>query len=206
MTFRSIVLVIVAAAVMTAGALAGTAAKNPLKLALQASDMPANLSGFRPRPLLQDPATVAILGVPGVRAADYTYSWPADPKVNDPAAAEKWLLQGTVFVAPDPRRARDLFARGSRPGPAYGTGFFGDVPGGNHAKVGLPSYGEKQTAVYVRRFRCCGPQAIVFVLKGAVVWQLRIAPVSLKWNVTKTQVLTELKKYALKQKARVGSG
>ena len=191
-------------------ALAGSDAKSPLKLALQASDLPANLYtlGVKPRPLLQDPATTAILGVPGVRAADYAYSYPADPSHKGflGSSPKEWRLEGTVFVAPSPVKARDLFRRGTV-GP-YRTGFFSDVPGvpKDHVNVSLPSYGQRQTAVFVRRFPTVGPQAILFVLKGSVVWQLRVQTVSRQWNPPRATVLAELKKYASKQKVRVGNG
>jgi hypothetical protein len=210
MRHRLITLVSLAAVVAASAALAANRAKNPLQLALQPSGLPANLYtgilGKKPRPQLQDPADTEILGVAGVRAADYGYVYPADPSVKGTlgSSPKEWRLEGTVFVAPNPGKARDLFQLGK----PFGTGFFSDVPGAmkDHETISLPSYGQAQTAAFVHPFPTVGPQAILFVLKGSVVWQLRLQTVSLKWKPAKTQVLAELKKYALKQKARVGSG
>src|SRR4051812_24171848 len=89
------------AAATTAGAGAGRL--DPLRLALHRPDMPKSVEkSFLPSPSAMNPADVAILGVPGTRAAHYSYTWPAGGTVNVPALGptpKEWHLEGTVFVA-----------------------------------------------------------------------------------------------------------
>jgi hypothetical protein len=206
MLSRTIVLAVAVAMALAAGALAATAAKDPLKLALKASDMPANVyrnGGTPPHPNREDADDVAILGVKGTRAAEYGYLWPADPsdKGSFGTSNKVWTLEGAVYVAPNRAGARKLFAYGKQSG-----GFFLESDPQNPTLKGLPSYGDEQFAQELARKPAWGPLALVLVRKGAVVWQMRIRTDGRKWNPTKAQMLTQLKKYALKQKVRVGSG
>ena len=47
---------------------------------------------------------------------------------------------------------------------------------------------------------------MVFVRKGAVVWQLRVATIPLQFQATEAQMVAVLETYAAKQKSRVGTG
>jgi hypothetical protein len=207
MCIRTLVLSTLTAVTLCSTGLAAPAAKSPIKLALQASDMPANLHKSilaPPKPTAASAAELAPLGVKGLKGAHYKYTWPADPKATGflGSSDKEWSLGGDVFVAPDPAGARKLFELGKR----ARVGFFADFPGSaqDHVKLKLPAYGEAQFGLFTAHR--AGAQAIVFVRKGSVVWQMRIQPVSAKWKVTQAQLVAELRRYALKQKARVGSG
>lgn len=188
-----------ALAVLVAAA-AALAAPDPLRLALQKSDFPAGVHGSTAR----SPASgVRAFGIAGLKAANLTFSWPAGGTVNTSLgpADKEWLLVGDVFVAPNEAGARKLFELGKRAG-----GFFSDVAGlPQYVTSGLPRYGDEQLA-YTWTQRATGLHAVLVVRKKAVVWQLMVGPVPRQWRVTKTQVLHELQTYALKEKARVGSG
>jgi hypothetical protein len=186
---------------------AGATAKNPaLRLALQRKDMPANVEGgplgpVGPRETDQD--SLDVLGT-GLKGADYFYKWPAGGTVNAPglgAIDKEWRVSGDVVVAPSVAAARKLFAGGK----AAQTGFFSDFPTDEDATpLRLPSYGEEQLALLGKD--ADGPEAMVFVRKGLVVWELRVGHSPSKWAVTKAQVVGLLETYAKKQKARVGAG
>ena len=67
--------------------------------------------------------------------------------------------------------------------------------------VQVPSYGDEQAALL-------NPDPIgvsLVVRKGAVVWQLGVGPAGVL-VMTRAQVLADLRKYAAKQKRRVGAG
>src|SRR5262249_38876483 len=132
----------------------------------------------------------------GLKGADYSYTWPAVGS----SLEKQWHLTGEVFVAPNVGAATKLFADGK----AAGHGFFADF-GTEHAKpLPLPSYGDQQLALIAPD--AGGPQAMVFVRRGAVVWELRIGHSSPSWKVTQAQVVEMLKTYATEQKKRVGAG
>jgi hypothetical protein len=198
--FRIALLILVTALVAAASALAIAAAPDPRRLALQKSDFPASAHGG----LQRSPASgLQWFGVRGLKAADFSFTWPAGGSVNTPAGPfdKEWHLEGDVFVAPAEAGARKLFQMGK------GTnGLFADVAGEpRHITSGLPRYGDEQLA-YFWTHRLTGLHGVLFVRKEAVVWQLMVGPVPVQWRVTRTQVLRELKAYALKQKRRVGSG
>src|SRR5262245_56536702 len=93
------------AAGLAAAAHAWSGALNPVKLALQHSDLPSNVEGTilgpaHPTPMSQ--YSLRVLG-PGLKGADYSYTWPAGGTVDVPglgATAKEWHLSGEVFVAP----------------------------------------------------------------------------------------------------------
>jgi hypothetical protein len=206
MRSRRTVVAYLAAASLAVTALAAAASPSPLALALHLSDLPANVEkppAWSPSPSLEKPADVAILGVKGTTAAGYGYTWPAGGTVDlaglGPTPKE-WHLTGTVFVAPGLAGARRLYDYGK----AAQHGFFSDFDTDGATSLKPPSLGDAQFGLLGRD--AGGPQAMVFVRKGSVVWQLRIGHSPSKWTVTKAQVLAQLKTFAAKQKARVAGG
>jgi len=203
---KTTVVAFVAAATVATAPLAAVSAQDPLKLALQRSDMPpttVKAPVFNPSPHRDNPADLAILGVPKVTGASYSYTWPAGGQVNLPGlgpADKEWYLTGSVYLAPTQAAARMLFRYGQQ----AQHGFFADFPTDGSTKLTLPAYGDQQFALLGKD--AGGPQAMVFARKRSVVWELRIGHGPPKWTLTKAQVLAQLKTYAAKQKARIGRG
>ncbi len=208
MRLPSILLTTLAATAFAATALAASGVADPLRLALQRADMPPTTRtslGSPSRPARMDPYALGPLGVRGLKGALYAYTWPAGGTVGSSfGPVEKdWFVTGNVFVAPDRAGARKLFDMGK----AARTGFFSDFPIPAEA-VTLPArtvVGEQQLALFTSR-ATSSVGAMVFVRKGNVVWQLRVAAVPQKWRPTRAQVLAMLRTYALKQKQNVGRG
>lgn len=203
---RTVAVGLAAAATIAATALAAAARPNPLTLALHLSDLPRNVEkspSWSPSPSLEKQADVAILGVKGTAAADYAYTWPAGGTVNLSGlgrTAKEWHVAGTVFVTPSAAAARTLYGYGKQ----AQHGFFADFATDGSAKLSLPSLGDEQLGLLGKD--AGGLQAMVFVRKGRVVWQLRVGHSPPKWTVTKAQVLSQLNTYAAKQRARVAGG
>lgn len=198
---RTIVVTALACAVIATAAAA--ASGNPLRLALQRSDMPSSVENTvlgQAKPELEKQESLRFIGT-GLKGADYSYMWPAGGtvKVHDLGPTQKqWHVGGEVLVAPSVAAAKKLF----RAGKAAQTGFFSDFPIDHVAPLTLPHYGDEQLAVVGPDGG--GPQAMVFVRKGAVVWELRVSHNPAQWTVTKAPIVALLETYAAKQKARVG--
>ena len=201
MSLRTIVLIGVAACALGAAGSAEAAAKDPLKVALRRADLTAGAHGSTSR----SPASgLRVFGVAGLKGASSGYSLPAGGSVKTPLGpfAKEWRLDGDVFVSPDRDGAQKLFLLGKR----AGVGLFSDVPESRFVKtVKLPAYGDEQLA-YVTTNKARGMQAVVFVRRGRVVWELMVAASPLQWHASRAQLLATLKTYARKQKARVGPG
>jgi hypothetical protein len=201
------ILLAVAAGLIASTAFGYGATKDPLRLALQRGDMPQSVKAslFGPAgPSRMKPDILRFIGT-GLRGAEYSYTWPAGGQVNVPGLGpteKDWHLSGRVYVAPTPAAARTLFQDGKR----AEHGFFSDFGTDGAVRLALPRYGDEQFGLLgVQGAKeSGGPQAMVFVRRGVVVWELRIGHSPPKWTVTRAQVLAQLKAYALKQKARVG--
>ena len=179
------------------------AAEPILKLALQRTDMPATTKkSVSAYPELVDPLTLRRFGA--MEAAHYIYTWPAGETLKTPIGPidKEWVLEGEVFRAPDESGAKRLFALGK----AAGTGHFSyeDFPG-EPKNLNLPAYGDEQIG-RVATHPGTGLGVMVFVRKGTVVWQMRVATSPLQFQATEAQMLAVLEIYAAKQKARVGAG
>jgi hypothetical protein len=175
------------------------------QLALQRSDLPATTrKSDRPQPHAVDPSHLRPFGIPGLQAADYTYTWPAGGKLNTPIGVidKEWLIAGEVFLAPDEQAAKRLY----RLGVAAQIGHFSydDFPG-EPSPLGLPVYGDEQIG-RVATDPATGLGVMVFVRKGKVVWQLRVATIPLQFQATQAQLVEVLNTYARKQKGRIGDG
>jgi len=202
---RLILVVLIASAAVAGGwtAFASGAARNPVRLALQRNDVPSTVQGTLlgpPAPHVIKADILRFIGT-GLRGADYSYTWPAGGRINVPtlgATDKQWHLSGDVYVASSVAAAKTLFANGR----AAQHGFFSDFGTDAATRLVLPRYGDEQFGLLGKD--AGGPQAMVFVRKGTVVWELRIGHSPPQWIVTRTQVLGQLKIYAAKEKARVG--
>ena len=192
-------LMLAAATALAAGALAAPTVADPMRLALQKTDVPANSYGSGPT---RDSASaLAPLGVRGLKGASWHYMIPAGGEVDTAAGPlpREWAVQGDVFVAPTIAGARSLFRLGKR----AQVGFFSDTSG-TPKSLTLPSYGDEQMAYTTTELGKV--QASVFVRKGSVVWELRASSSPPKWRTTKAQAVAQLTLYATKVKRRVGRG
>ena len=98
-------------------------------------------------------------------------------------------VAGGVYAVESAAQARKVFASLQRqPG--------GTSPG---TKVQLPRYGDQQIAWH----KASASYAKALVRKNTVVWQVEIVGTG---SFAPVDELAELKKYALKQKGRIGSG
>ncbi len=186
------------AAVMATAALAAGAAKDPKTLVLRVSDFPSGTHAG------------TAYGVKGPLASSYTASFnirPGDIRREEDVTIEAW-------VARDAAGAKGIYqqtlATYTGKGPQIGAlakGFKGEVV------LRLPSYGDEQFADYLPNPQ--RPHGQLIVRKGDVVWYLTVenctslAPSCYGTSRTeqpigKGHALAELKKYAAKEKARVG--
>src|SRR5262249_50351699 len=175
-------------------------AGDPLKLALQRSDMPPTVQNHilgPPKPEREDPEGLRSHGT-GLRGARYTYSWPGRKKG---AGLGDWQLEGKVIVAPSRAAAQKV----SQDATKLRFGLLDLLyPPHHQAQLSLASYGEEQLGMVGDSGE--GPEATLFARRGAVVWGLHIFHSPQQWKVTRAQVLVQLKAYAHKQAARVGTG
>jgi hypothetical protein len=182
-----IVAAIAGAALLTATAVAATALKDPKALVLQKADLPAT----------------AVRG-PSYAASPSTFGnreyWVA---FNLRAGSREEVLTSDVAVS---RQAKDA-ARGYKLMLVTYTGLPGGTP------LTLPAYGNAQRAEY----RADTGRATLVVRENAAVWRLVVESCSslspagclggrTPPKLTKAQAVSELQKYARKQRARIGSG
>jgi hypothetical protein len=155
------------AAVLAAGvaaastAFAADAAKDPLRVALQRSDMPASTQkSILPSPSRDNASDLAIIGR-GLKGASYSYAWLAGGQVNLPGlgpADKEWHVSGEVFVAPTTAGARTLFQDGTR----AEHGFFADFGTEGAVRLALPRYGDEQFGLLGKAAGGSGVAAAVF--------------------------------------------
>lgn len=193
---RTTLLILASTLVLSAGAYAGGAAPDPVKLAVQRSnvpkttDMPVDAHRI-------DPQDLADLDVHGLKGAEYAYAWPAG------GADRHWRLAGAVFVAPTPAGAQALYQHATKL--RYGIPLIDLLyPPQHQAVLSLPRYGDEQLGI--AGAPSGSPAATLYVRKGIVVWALTIDHFPDSWKVTRAQVLGQLKLYAHKQAARLATG
>jgi hypothetical protein len=100
-------------------------------------------------------------------------------------------VRGTVVTTGSAAQARTLYSAFKR-----------DLRQGSVSVLSFPAHGDEQIALY--QSPKLGSKVQLLVRRNAVVWQLDVAGEGLL-VLTKAQLLAELKKYAAKQKARVGA-
>lgn len=183
--------IVAAAAViaMAAGttAFAATAGNDPKALVLQKADLPAGA--------VKGPTASVAPSTFGDREFTVYY--------NVRSGAREEVITSDVAVSRQASRA----SAGYRIMVASYTG----LPGGSPLK--LPAHGSEQRAEY----RPETGRAVLIVRKNAVVWEVAVESCSALSpagclggrtppKLTKAQAVSELKKYARKQRARIGNG
>lgn len=202
MVRRSVVPVAVIAAVLIHTGL-GAAAEPILKLALQRADMPATLQkGPFAYPEVVDPNHLKPFLTRGLEAAHYVFQWKVGT-LNTPIGSvdKQWVLEGNVYRAPDETSAKRFFALGKAA--QIGTFSYDSFPG-KLQNLDMPAYGDEQVA-RVSNDPATGLGVMVFVRKGTVVWETRVATIPIQFQVPQTEMVKVLDAYAAKQKARVGA-
>jgi hypothetical protein len=184
---------------VVAVALAASAALDPLKLALQRSDMPPTVENAilgPPKPHPEDPEGLLSHGK-GLKGANFAYSWPGGK--NKPGLAD-WHLEGKVIVAPSTAAAQKLYQDATK----LKFGLLDLLyPPQHQVQLSLPRYGDEQLAVFGTTD---DTEATVFARTGKVVWGLHVFHSPLQWKVSNKQVVDQLRIYAGKQAARIGQG
>jgi len=187
----TLALAVAAALLATAAAAAG---KDPKTLALRKADFPAGAVQF-PVP---DPT------VRGPLSSFYSVTF------NFKQGGGEEEVTSYVNVSKNADTAKGVY----RMQVALNSG----LPGTTVVK--LPAYGDQQYSAFLKGPKRGGysrDRAELVVRKGLVVWELAAescgpwAPYGCNWgrtppNLTKAQALAELRRYAPKVKARVGSG
>jgi hypothetical protein len=193
MRFRTIALVIIAAAVATASALAAPAGKDPMQLILRKADMPAGASYDTSTGM--DILTEGKLEAQGVVADAASYQGARYSK-----ARGMLQISGTVYTTTSAANGTKLFSVVKN----VRNGFWKTV-GGGKAKITVPSYGNQQFA----RLDPAGSEGVwimeLLVRKNTVVWLLNVK-LDRRPAAPKAELLGQVQKYARKQKLRVGSG
>jgi hypothetical protein len=165
--------------VVVAGIASGaTAAKDPLRLVLQRSDMPAKAKYTNGRlPTVEK--GLAGVGISGDAAFHHSNIQRRATRTD--------MVSGLVVVvgsAADARRTYRLFKDDLAPKPP--------------SIVRLPRYGDDQVAWWTPSVS----KAELLVRKSSVVWQLEVNPDP----GTKAQTIAQLNAYAVKQRRRIGTG
>jgi hypothetical protein len=192
---RVIPITLASALAVTAIAVAASVARDPARLALQRADAPRNVD-LSPGVDPVDPEAIADLDVPGLKAADYSYAWPAG------GAGRHWRIAGSVFVAPSRSGAQNLYLHATKL--RYGLPFIDLLyPPRDQAQLRLPSYGDEQLGLAGYGD---GAEATLYVRRGVVVWGLSVTHWPSAWKPTRAAVVAQLRLYARKQAARVGRG
>jgi hypothetical protein len=200
MRLKSIVVASAAALALALNGTAASTAKGPRDLVLKPSDFPA---GTQSVTRAIQPYAISALGVRGLRGADVAASVAVGGSVQTPLGSlpKEWQVQADVYLAPDAAGARRLFGLGK----AAQIGLSSFVSG-TPIRLSLPAYGDEQLAFWTKPGPAKSLQAVVFVRKGAVVWQLMVSGTPAQWRPSRAQVVGQLRSYAAKQKRRVGTG
>lgn len=194
MRFRAISLAVLAAAAVSTGALAAIAAKDPKALILRKVDFAATASydsSSGDDIGIQDALEAQGLEVDAAGYLGATYS------------KSKGLLQvsGVVWTPARIGEAKKAFAVATRQRDA----FWKRSKEAKKTTV-LPAYGDQQFA----RYDPAGREGIgvleLLVRRKAVVWLLNVRVERRPAVPTKAELLGQLRKYAAKQRRRVGTG
>ena len=180
MRIRRVGLVAVLAATVAGSAVAASLAPNPAALLLRKSDFPATAKytwGNMPTNVINGLKGLGIKASGAYVAATVPVS-----------SAKSETVTGSVFTTASSGQARKAYAAFKRD--------FGSRP-----KLSLPAYGDEQIAVY----KSGTSMGEMLVRRNSVVWELSIEGMGLL-VIPKAKMIAEMKKYAAKQKIRVGAG
>jgi hypothetical protein len=195
MRLRALALAVLAAAAVSTGALAATTAKDPTTLILRKADFPASAnydSNDNDDRGLDNALDARGLDVEAASYLGITYS----------RAKGALHASGAVWTPSSVAEAKKVFAIVKK---ARGT-FFRQIGTMKQTVVVRPSYGNQQFA----RYDPAGSEGIasveLLVRRNSVVWLLNVS-IERRPNIPKkAEVLAQVRKYATKQKRRVGAG
>lgn len=178
-----------AAAVASSGgnALAqGTgSAADPSRLVLSRADFPASTKYTWARMPAAFARGFAALGVKA-NAAYYS------AELSRSGSTKYESVQGLVVTTGSAAQAKAAY-----------RAIMAQIPRGSKSVLRLSAYGDEQIALY--QSPKVGSKAELLVRRNSVVWQVQVSGEGLL-VIPKPKLLAELKKYAAKQKARVGTG
>ena len=193
MRLRTTFLVLVAAAAAAAGALAAPVAKDPSSLILRKSDFARGAD--------YDASSGDDIGI-GDKLSAASIEWDAASYLGATYSKKKGFLQvsGAVFTTGSAARAKKGFTIAKKVRDTFWKSI------GSSAKpIPVPSFGDQQFA----RYDPPGGEGIgtieLLVRRNTVVWLLHIT-LERRPAAPKAELLADLKKFASKQKARVGAG
>lgn len=190
MSRRSICLAVLAAAAAALGAAAfgaqaASSAADPSRLVLARSDFPSSTKytwGRMPSTFTRG------LGALGVKAQGAYYA----AELSRTGSTKYESVEGLVVTTGSAAQAKAAYAA-----------FRAQLPRGSKTVLRVAAYGDEQIALF--QSPKVGSKVELLVRRNSVVWQLQIAGAGLL-VITKPTLLAELRKYAVKQKARVGRG
>jgi hypothetical protein len=156
---------------------AAAAIKNPMSLLLRKTDLPRGAT-YQAGPGPRN--LVASLAKLGIKSQDAYFS---------ATYGDETGLSGLVLAVESAGKAHTVFPK-----------LKGDLGGAAKTRVvRLPAYGDEQFAT------TSSGSADLVVRKKRVIWSLSLVPSFLS-PMSRTEMTAELKKYAVKAKARIGSG
>jgi hypothetical protein len=198
MTMRSttIMLGLATALAVTAGALASPAVKDPSKLILQKKDFPAH-SDYDASPGADGFDLETALRAKGLDAD-------LDGYVGETYSKDKGMLivRGAVITTASVASAKRAFDVAVKARQAMWK-----VLGAKYRPfAGVPRYGDQQVAFAKTPTVLQDGSIDLAVRKRAVVWLLEVVVTDRQPPPKMSEVVTDLKTYAAKQKARIGTG
>ncbi len=183
---RLLIVPLVLTALIAAGAHAASTPKNPKSLALRAADMPGGVQPVNEK----NGSVVPLPG--GGQAKAYLAGW----QFRNLARDEQVVI--TVIATGSAGQAQSLFSK-----------LRAEVLKKTKGDAGaLPRYGDEQLAATFRDGSTTNAWSTeLLVRKNAIVWSLQVGahPSSSK-PFSRAQALTELRKYAAKQRLRAANG
>lgn len=175
---------VAAAAALGAAAPAATSAADPSRLLLGRADFPSTVKYTSGRVPATFTEGFAALGVKAKGAYYFAQLARGSTKYES--------VQGTVVATGSAAQARTLYAA-----------FKSDLRRGTVSVMSFPAHGDEQIALF--QSPKIGSKVQLLVRRNTVVWQLEVAGEGLL-VLSKATLVAELKKYAAKQKRRVGAG
>jgi len=181
MKIRSVALIALLAAAVTGSAVAASFASDPATMVLRKSDFPKGA-----RYTWSDVPSNVVKALKKGFGIDASGAYFAGTIPVSSTKSE--VVSGAVYTTANSGQARRAYAAFKRD---FGSG----------SKLAVPVYGDEQIALY----KPGSSIANMMVRRNSVVWQLTVQGVGLL-VISEAKMITEMKKYAGKQKARVGAG
>jgi hypothetical protein len=185
MKIRGLALIAALFAVLGGSAAAASFALQPGALVLRKSDFPARATYNSGRMPANFTKALAAVGVKA-NGAYFSVTIPAG------GAAKYQSVDGLVVTTGSAAQAKSAYRL-----------FKSDLDRRSKSLLQLPAYGDEQLALY--QSPRVGSKAELLVRRNRVVWQVEVGGGGLL-AIPKSTLVGELRKYAAKQKARIGAG